>query len=303
MTGYPILLNIAGAALWFFVGINLAYAGSQPIDGIETILKDNNPAQPCGRDKPSKPKPVNFISVQEVKPDMDCAIMPNELAQQSHQPDTLLADTRSQSDYAGYHIDGAVNINPVQLRSKPFLSDKAVMLIGDGKSERQLYIECKRLITAGYKRVRVLRGGMLAWLSTGHVVAGQSPDPRQLGTLSPEELWQASQFKPNLIFITTGQKALHKQIKGSVFVSSEQPETIQATIKQHIRHANSRFVATVILVTGKLFNSDALSRAISPVPLLVYSGTAEAYGNHLSQQVAVWDAYAHGPKQPPGCRR
>lgn len=301
----PGFLKIAGMLALFCVGLNVACAEPQPqpTDSIEAALKSIKPVQPCDKGKRAKPKPVNFVNAPVPKPDLACAVLPDEVAKLSKNSEALLVDTRSQADFADYHIDGAMNIGPVDLRGKLFLSDKSLVLVGSGKAEQQLYIECNRLKAAGFKHVRVLRGGLPAWLTSGHRVVGQSSDLSQLMTLTPEELWQESQFKPNLVYITANYKALHKQIKGSIVINAEEPEAIQAKIKHHLKQANTRAIAAVILVSSRQYDTDALSLAISPVPLLVYSGTAEAYSNYLAQQPAVWAAYANGPKQPSGCRR
>ena len=41
-----------------------------------------------------------------------------------------------------------------------------------------------------------------------------------------------------------------------------------------------------------------LRQTLSPIPLLAYTGTAEAYTRQLAQQNAIWTALARGPKKP-----
>ncbi|MGZ5030853.1 MAG: rhodanese-like domain-containing protein [Methylobacter sp.] len=187
--------------------------------------------------------------------------------------------------------------------SKTFLRGKSVVLIGNGKAERELYSDCRQLKSNGFKQVRVLRGGMPGWLVSGQPVLGQSPTSAQLTRLTPSDLWIESRFVSNLVLVVAGQEALQKQIKESVLIPDEKPKTIQAAIDKRLKRSKSGPVAAVVLVTGKETDFQTLSQAIKPVPLLVYSETADAFARQLTQQAAVWTAQAQGPKQPSGCGR
>ncbi|MFZ2312294.1 MAG: hypothetical protein WAV82_06715, partial [Methylobacter sp.] len=137
----------------------------------------------------------------------------------------------------------------------------------------------------------------------GYSVLGQSPNLAQLTTLTPSELWTESQFAANLVLVTASQKTLQKHITRSLLIPDEWPKTVQAMVKQRSGHSKSGSWAAVVLVAGKETDVQALSQAIEPVPLLVYSETEEAFASQLTQQSAVWAAQARGPKQPSGCGR
>ncbi|MDD5412016.1 MAG: rhodanese-like domain-containing protein, partial [Methylobacter sp.] len=148
-------------------------------------------------------------------------------------------DTRSAVDFAEFHIEGAMNISTTELRSKPFLRNKSVVLIGNGKAEREQYIECRRLKSTGFRQVNVLRGGMPVWLASGRSVLGQPHNLTELTTLAPSELWTESRFEANLILVTASQKTLQKQIAGALLIPDERPKTVQAMVKQRSRHSKS----------------------------------------------------------------
>jgi hypothetical protein len=114
-------------------------------------------------------------------------------------------------------------------------------------------------------------------------------------------LWIESRFESNLVLVAAGRKTLQKQIKGSILIPDEKPQTIQSEINKHRRQRTSAPLAAVVLVADKGTDFQTLSEAIKPVPLLVYSETAEAFERQVAQQTAVWAAQARGPKQPPRC--
>lgn len=275
----------------------------QETDSIGEALKHFKPTQSCDKVKPSKPVPGKRVFPMILKPDVNCAVSASIVKGLLNSAKTLLVDTRGQADFASHHIDGAINIDAFELGGKPFLADKDIVLTGDGKGEEQLYMECNRLKGAGFKNVKVMRGGMPAWIASGYGITGQAPGLNQLRSLTAEELWQESQFKFNRVFATKSQQAIHQRIKGSILVKADAPETVMATIRQHQKQNNSHSIAAVILVTTNDVNAVEIGKALSPVPLLVYSGSAQAFTDHLSRQPAVWAAYANGPKQPSGCKR
>jgi rhodanese-related sulfurtransferase len=284
--------------------LNSAMAKTLPTTNVLEALKNIRPAAgSCTAKTSHEAKLTQKTQMAVVKPDLSCPIEPREAAHLLKSSNAVLIDTRRSVDFVNFHIDGAMNLNPAEVRSKSFLRSKSVVLIGNGIGERELYIECSRLKSNGFKQTRVLQGGMPAWLASGLDVNGQPPNPEQLARLTPSDLLIESQFEANLILVEAGQEAIQKQIKGSRVIPDVKPETIRSAIDKHRSKLKSGVVAAVVLVASKKADHEALSQAIKPVPLLVYSGTAEAFSLQLTQQAAVWAAQARGPKQPSSCGR
>lgn len=231
-------------------------------------------------------------------PDLSCAIAPAELAGLLKHPDTVMADVRPAADYAAFHLNGALNLSAAELRTKPYLRSKAVVLIGNGKAERERYIDCARLKANGFKHTKVLRGGMIAWLSSGQAILGRAPDAASMGLLSPGELWAETRFNANLVLLAANSQDLSHEWPSATTIPDISLAAIQAVLKQR---GNKSPPASVVLVTAndKMAASlPGLRQAIQPVPLLAYTGSADAYTRQLAQQQAVWDAHARGPKKP-----
>ena len=231
-------------------------------------------------------------------PDLSCAITPVELSGLGKRPDTVMADVRPAADYAAFHLNGALNLTAAELRTKQFLKPKTVVLVGNGLAERERYIDCARLKASGFKHTKVLRGGMPAWLSSGQAILGRAPDAASMGLLSPGELWAETRFNANLVLLTADRKGLSHEWPSATTIPDASLAAIQAALKQR---GNKSPLASVVLVTAddKVAASlPGLRQAIQSVPLLAYTGSAEAYTRQLAQQQAVWDAQARGPKKP-----
>jgi rhodanese-related sulfurtransferase len=295
-------INTVGCAMFLaWASMSSVMAQTHPAASVREALKNIKPsAGSCTGKKASKTKPAQYVHVAEVKPDLSCAIAPEDAAHLLKSPSTVLVDTRAATDFANFHIDGAMNLSSVELRSKTFLQGKSVILVGNGKAEREQYIDCKRLKSNGFKQVRVLRGGMPAWLVSGQDVLGHSPNPGQLTRLTPSDLWIESQFESNLVLVNADRETLQKQIKGSVLIPDERLQTMQAAIDKSPKKSK---LSAVVLVSGQGADFQTLSQSIKPIPLLVYSETADAFARQLVQQAAVWTAQARGPKQPTSCGR
>lgn len=300
----PGLGHRVGVMVLFCISTTVAFAQANPSESLKETLKKFKPAAgTCTKKDANKPKPIAPPHVDEMKPDLSCAIEPLDLAKNLHKAETLLVDTRSGVDFVNYHVDGAMNISPTALRSKTFLFDKAVVLMGNGKAERELYIECNRLKSNGFKKINVLRGGMPSWLTSGQAVIGAVPNSVQLTRLTPSDLWIESQFESNLVLVTTSQKTMQKQLKGSILLSDDSPKAIQKVIEQRRKQSKPGFLAAVIIVADSTLDFQRVSQAIKSIPLLVYYESADAFSHYIVQQNAVWAAQARGPKQPLGCGR
>ncbi len=297
--------GLVSGFLWVLACGHSAFAEPQMNPEILELLKNSKPAsshckQKEDQQKPERPKDT---PVADIKPDLSCAILPIDLEHQRQSSNTALIDTRTAAEFSHFHIDGAMYINTAELRSKAFLREKLIVLIGNGKAEQQLYIDCKRLKSSGYKQVKVLWGGMPAWLASEYDVLGIAPNLAELTKLTASELWIESQFASNLILVAASQGTLQKQIKGALLMTDEKPKTIQSALKQRIKNPNYGALASVVLVASKDADVQAITQAIKPIPLLVYSDTPDAFVSQLTQQAGVWSVHERGPKQPKGCGR
>jgi rhodanese-related sulfurtransferase len=289
---YP---RIAVLGVWLLAICN---AQAQPAATPPTVFQNLQPAaSECKRQDAVPQTAAKPAKADTVKPDLSCAIAPSTLAALLTRPDTVLADVRPAADYAAYHLNGALNLTAAELRTKPFVKSKAVVLIGNGQAERELYAECARLKASGFKQPKVLRGGLPIWLASGQAVLGRTPDTAQTAQLGPGELWAEARFDANLVLVTADRKDLLHELPSATVIPDAKLAAVQAAVKQR----GNKPLAAVVLVTTSADGPAVLPNlrlAVQPVPLLAYTGTAEAYTRQLAQQNAVWTAQALGPKKP-----
>ena len=279
-----------------------ALAQNSPVDELPRALRDVKPAiGSCRPDDAQAKDPASRGAVRkELPPDLACAVSAAELSALKR-ADTVFIDTRPASEYAQFRIDGALNISVAEARSKAYLRSKPLVLVGDGKGERELYAACAELKRQGFKQVRILRGGMASWLAHDQAVIGRAPAPDRLIRLSAAELWRESQFDGNVVLVGDNREPMLADLPFSVALGQQSAETIRAALEQRNKRRKNAPFASVVLVAGADLSPEQmerLQRDLKPVPLLVYAETREALNRYVGTQKAIWAAQARGPKQP-----
>jgi len=281
----------------------LASAQNASPGELPKALKDIPPAAAMCR--PDKVEPLDSIlrgiARKELPPDLACAISAAELSPAAKRSDTVFVDTRPLSEYNQFRIDGALRMGGSELRSKSYLRGRKIVLVGDGKAERELYIACAELKRQGFKQVRLLRGGMASWLVHEQPVVGRAPAPETLIRLSAAQLWLESQFDRNAVLLADNQFTMLPDLPFSAALGHPSLETIQAALQERRELMKNAPLASVVLVADAALSGEQMGRLqqeLKPVPLLVYVDTRQALNKYVATQKAVWAAQARGPKQP-----
>jgi rhodanese-related sulfurtransferase len=97
--------------------------------------------------------------------------------QLSNAPDAVIIDVRSPDEFAGGHVDGAINIPLDKLANgiDGIPSDALIVTVcgkGGGRSDEA----AAQLRSAGFRSARPLCGGTLAWMQ--RTTQGTAPWPR-----------------------------------------------------------------------------------------------------------------------------
>jgi len=89
----------------------------------------------------------------------------------------LLIDPRAPSAYAAGHIPGAQNISLVAIdpdRRDPALEDyDTIVVYGDDPGSAPARAMVKKMMAAGYERVRFFAGGLREWGKTDRIETGE----------------------------------------------------------------------------------------------------------------------------------
>jgi rhodanese-related sulfurtransferase len=228
-----------------------------------------------------------------------CAIDADRLQSMLPSPDIMLADLRAPSAFAVFHIFPAVNVSPSVLANRSYWRNKRLVLIGDGKGEHELYVQCARLKRQGYAGVYVLRGGIAQWHAHGLPLYGRAPALATQIRLSATELWQETHNPRNLVLLDASLSSLVKTLPATRAIPASTPDAIVGALGARDRRNAS--ATAIILVTAAQFDDDRiveLSQAVRPIPLLIHSGSADEYHKQLALQQAVWKTHEQGPRTP-----
>ncbi|MCP5523213.1 MAG: rhodanese-like domain-containing protein [Verrucomicrobiales bacterium] len=99
----------------------------------------------------------------------------------------MLVDVRPPERYLLGHLPGAFNLSLGDVRVRPYLKRKAILVVGDGYDSERLVTDAAELAEAGFSQVRVLDGGIRRWQQEGGVLDGAGTSLARLFTLTPGE--------------------------------------------------------------------------------------------------------------------
>lgn len=243
----------------------------------------------------------------DVRADLTCAMVPAALRKQltatGVAPDWALIDLRQNDDFQAYHINGAMNLGLADLHGKPYWRNKQVVLIGNGKGERELYAACTQLKQSGYKQVSVLRGGMPAWLAQQGPVLGRVPQRMpQMLRLSPAEFLLEAQNPDNLVLLGKAQIDIQRELPLAMPLTDDTVDALQAVLARRRKELKDTPLATVVVVAAGLGEEQIgrMQQALAPLPLLLYMDSPQALAKQVALQKQIWLAQARGPR-PLGC--
>ena len=265
---------------------------------LQRTLKDIPAAGAACRNENVVAKPAVPVAGLERRVDPACAITLEKLSASLGKPGLVLIDTRPKAEYDRMHIDGALNFTASEIRTKQYLSNKLVILLGDGKADQDLYEICGDLKGAGFRQTQVLRGGMLSWALENRAVDGSAAPYADLASLTPGELFRESRIEGNLMIALPAAGKLADVLPTAFAVPSNNFEEIKAFIQ---KRKKGKSVHNIVLVADERFNKaqlGELAKAVKPEPLFVYTGSEASYRQFLRVQKAMWDKQAKGPTRP-----
>ncbi|WP_431112937.1 rhodanese-like domain-containing protein [Variovorax paradoxus] len=209
-------------------------------------------------------------------------------------------DTRQEVDFAQFHMPNAMRMDAATIRSKEYLRDKPLLLVGDGKSDRDLYAHCGQLRSQGFRSVQVLTGGIAGYLAAGSTVSGRTaPSAFEAAQLDPAQLWAQSQFVESLV-VVVNSPATAELLPLASRVADAGAQAIGSAVERRRRERKGLLANVTVAIEGPMTEESfrQYSQAVAPTPLLVYAGGSVALKTFLRSQEAAWAAMARGPKQP-----
>ncbi|WP_398492816.1 rhodanese-like domain-containing protein [Variovorax sp.] len=295
---HPHTASIAAAAL--FAMLFCGPASAQPDSGLPPILRDMPQSGAMCRNERLPGIAQSGGARAEGGMEASCALPVLGAQAFLQKAGAVVIDTRHEAEFTQFHIVNAMRIDAQSIRLKPYLRDRPLLLVGDGKSDRELYGVCGRLRAQGFKSVQVLMGGMAGYLAKELPVAGRSvPDAFEAAQLDPAQLWAQSQFPESLVLVVNGAPTAELLPLASQ-VADSTPRAIAAAVERRRKEHKTVLANVTVALDGAMSEATfrQFSQAVAPAPLLVYAGGATALKGFLRSQEAAWAAHARGPKQP-----
>ena len=262
---------------------------------IEEVLKDIPRADTvCRKDEPVPAAAP--VAARASRPlDLACAATLEQLSASLDRSDTMIIDTRQAADFAKYHINNAVNLTPAEIATKPYLLAKSLVLIGDGKDDQDQMAACSELRGAGFKKTRVLSGGLVTWLQDRREMIGAVPDFGDLASLSPAELFREASASGSVVLGLPATRRLADALPAMVVL----PSASGAALGDYLlKRKGTLSGKRIVLVADEHFDQRSLvdlAAAAKPVPVFVYARTEAEYRAFLRNQTAMWAKQAKGP--------
>lgn len=295
MLGFALLLLAVSSALAQEPKTDVNASDQDLHDVLKTI---NASGGVCHKDDISIPS-TDLREHQANTLDMSCSVSAKEAALLLEKPGSSLIDLRSSAEYLAWHVPNSLNITLTEVLTKAYLRNKLLVLMGSGKLESESLYACMRLKQEGFGRVFVVRGGILGWMQHGYATQGNSPNVSDALKMRSEELWAASQFVENRIFLDVGRESMRSLLPNATLLKANAIETLRSAAN---RAGNNKIKSVIglILVTSPEISENRireLQKAVLPTPLLIYPGTEVEYRAFANQQKAVLSAHVRGPKK------
>ena len=211
----------------------------------------------------------------------------------------VVIDTRTEAQFAQFHAPNAMRLDLPAVAYKAYLKDKPLLLVGTGRSDRELYAACTNLRGKGFKAVHVIAGGMAAYVAAGKKVAGRPPAALELARLDAGQLAEEAQFADNFV-VMLGTMRASDALPYATALPEATPEALAALVAKRRKEGRTP-LATVVLAAAAPLTDATFARyliAAKPSPLLVYEDGPETLAKFMASQKAAWAAHARGPKQP-----
>lgn len=244
-----------------------------------------------------------------VRPDLRCALDVSALtAGQGSEArrrgvERTWIDVRLPGKAASDLQPDALRLPVEQLATKSFLKNRSLLLVGDGTNDDYLLAQCGRLRAEGFEAAFVLQGGWPHWRAwqTSRDASMKSAALPSAARFEVPQVWAAAHDETRLVLGLRGDKMV-PLVPFSVTMDAWTPRAVQSVVEQRRRAIRQQpLLGLVLLMDSRDDNSgvlDTIRRALMPLPVAVYAGSASELERGLLQLESTWTARARGPRQP-----
>lgn len=216
----------------------------------------------------------------------------------------VLVDVRPSSAFSTAWIPGAANLSLEAVSTNVLVkASNTVVLIGNGKDTVRLQQRCTDLHKRGLSQLRVLDGGLPAWLRAGGAVVGNVAAIDQPLLLDGRELHEVLQQPGAVLVFAEGRPTLALAAAGARIVKASAKNALSKAVLGRIPRAMAKETAAVIFLpsSGNPAAWRASARSMGLPDPLFFVGDASRYDAYLQQQARI-AASANKPRSS-ACER
>lgn len=250
----------------------------------------------------------------------ECMLSSAEIAEWRTGNELVIVDTRSAADFRRVRIPGSINLPAQALKTKLYLQDKVILLVGLTGRGRELEPICRSMRESEFARVGIVEGGLNSWSSHGGVLTGAGT--REVNRMSPADLvrdgvdarWLIIDVTtPSSIASIHSRQAPSSKSGRSTELARKPDETVPVSMLQIQHMPEKQFrsaiqaammsheggaAATFVLLTnrdGKGY--DRIARELAPLAiahLYFLSDGIDGYRRYREQQKQIAQSVARG---------
>jgi rhodanese-related sulfurtransferase len=143
-----------------------SFAGSPPASGI--------PISTEAIEKRPLPSPSTQSTDLYVSPETVLSLLKKK-------QDLTLIDVRDTNSFGRFRIPGSIHVPLYAVKAKGFLQNRFLVLVHEGYPDAQVEQACQALRDSGFKKVWILRGGLVSWSMHRGPAEGDPPARAELG--------------------------------------------------------------------------------------------------------------------------
>lgn len=200
-----------------------------------------------------------------------------------------LVDVRPAAEFERFHIDGSTNIPLHAIKTKPFLRQKTIVLVGRGAVQLPLEEQCARLKADGY-RVSVLSGGVKAWKENAGSFFGAVPDVLSLSTISASELYEATHTEKWLIVVSKAERPVAKHASVVAMTIDPANRVLAERNLQKLKALQTAKGARVVIANANGENYQPIEQLVRKAGLRdvwYLAGGTRSYADFIAQHNAM----------------
>jgi rhodanese-related sulfurtransferase len=268
-------------------GLSLAASAALSCQATETASVSEDLTQPSS----NRPRPIADALRERCRKPTPAL---KRLIQSGH---AHIVDLRDPQRYQKSHLPDSINIPEYRVKTKDFLKNRPLVLVGEGFDDSQHFETCIGLLDSGFKDVTVLEGGVTRWQGLLGTAQAET-NGWELPIIGPREAFTALR-SGHWTVVTVLHPEREKAIR-TLF-----PEQDVIAIDNLLKQEKSTLSSANYLIVSEDGSSDPLFAARLKKRGIVSSywleGGAAAYSRFVQNRMALLAKLRRGPAKPVGC--